>query len=147
MRQSLTMEEEIFINQFTQKLHSLETMEKWFVQKDEPYKREIILNLLNMVIQSHPTYEEMSTAIAYLKKNTSTAAVKLLNTRRPFAKYGYELADLPERELLNSFDILLVTLSIADNRRKTEECCGGCNHWWHKDLSDQSVLLQLKHNR
>lgn len=146
MKKSLTMEEEIFINQFTQKLHSLETMEKWFVQKDEPYKREIILNLLNMVIQSHPTYEEMSTAIAYLKKNSSTSAVKLLNTRRPFAKYGYELADLPECELLNSFDILLVTLSIADNRRKKEECSGGCNHWWHKDLSDQSVLLQLKHN-
>lgn len=144
MKRHFTIDEEILINQFTQQIHSFESMEKWFNSYSITDKREIILNLLDMVIQAHPTYEEIFLAADKLKKSSSPSAIKLLNKNKPYTKFGYELANLPEKELVNGFGILLITLSIADGRRKSEECSNGCNHWWHRDLSDESILQELK---
>ena len=95
---------------------------------------------------AHPTYEEISLAVDKLGKKSSPSAVKLLNKSRPYNKYGYEISNLPEYELINAFDILLVVLSISDNRRRLEECSNGCNHWWHMDLSDKAVVQWLRQN-
>lgn len=146
MNRPFTINEEIFINQFSQRIHTLKTMEKWFDKYSVSDKRNIILNLLGMVIQAHPTYEEISLAVDKLGKKSSPSAVKLLNKSRPYNKYGYEISNLPEYELINAFDILLVVLSISDNRRRLEECSNGCNHWWHMDLSDKAVVQWLRQN-
>lgn len=135
MKQYLTFEEMVFINQYVQKIHSLETMEEWFNLKDIEYKREIVLNILNIVIQSHPTYEEIQVAANELKLFHAPVTIKMLNRRKPFEKYGYEIANLPENELSRSFRLLLRVLSISDTRRKNTQCANGCNHWWHADLS------------
>ena len=145
MSRNLTIEEEIYINQFVQQLHSLETMEKWFDLYNYDEKRCVILNLINLVIQAHPTIEEIAYAADQLKMANTPATIKLLNPNKPYIKFGYELANLPKPELNGCFKLLLVTLSIADNRRKTEKCSNGCNHWWHLDLSDEAVLKKLRH--
>lgn len=144
MRRSLTIDEEIFLNQFTQKIHTLEEMKLWFEEYDVKNRREIIGNLLNLVIQSHPTIEEMESAAKELNKLKTTSAVILLNKNKPFSKYGYKICELPEKELLNGFAILLVTLLKADSRRRETENPSECNHWWHKDLSNQVYLEYLK---
>lgn len=138
------MEEQIFLNQFTQELHSLEEMNAWFSAYDLQNKRDILHNLLRMVIQAHPTYEEIESSAIELKKARSPSAVKLLNPNKPFPKFGHEICDLPEKELQNGFDILLLTLAKADNRRKNQEDPGQCHHWWHKDLSDKEYLYKLE---
>ena len=51
MKRCLTTDEEIFINQFSQNLHSLEDINNWFFSYDLENKRDIISNLLNIVIQ------------------------------------------------------------------------------------------------
>ncbi len=132
------------MNQFTQKIHSLEEMNKWFESYDLLDKKAILCNLFNMVVQAHPTYEELVSSIEALNKRNSPSAVKLLNKSKPFCKYGYEICTLPERELTIGFDILLVTLATADGRRKQSESPDKCNHWWHKDLSSESYLQQLR---
>lgn len=144
MSRFLSIEEQILINQFSQGLVSLDKMDDWFISFDRMNKKAVIHNLIIMVIQLHPTYEEMESAVKSLNKSKTSSAVKFLKRNQPFAKFGYELCDLPENELSNSFKILLVTLSIADNRRKSQENPDLCKHWWHKDLSDKKYLKQLK---
>lgn len=146
MKRCLTTDEEIFINQFSQNLHSLEDINNWFFSYDLENKRDIISNLLNIVIQSHPTYDDIESAAISLNKSRSVSAVKLLNRKKPFDKFGYELCDLPEKELLTCFDILMLTLVRSDTRRKEQELPETCSHWWHKDLSDQDYLRQLRKN-
>ena len=140
----LNLDDEIFLNQFIQNIHSLESVKKWFDTKSHEEKKIIILDVLDMVIQSHPTYEEICYTVEGLKFSKTPTAVKLLNKNKPFNKFGYELADLPENELERGFILLLKILSVADKRRKCTCCANGCQHWWHRDLSDVSVLRELK---
>ena len=144
MRKCLSIDEEIILNQFSQGLFTLEEMNHWFAMYDLLDKRDIVQHLLNMVIQAHPTYDDIEGSAILLKKVTSASAVKLLNRKKPFSKFGYEICDLPEKELLIGFDILLLTLVKADTRRKEQEDPKECNHWWHKDLSDENYLRKLK---
>lgn len=143
MRRMLTIDEEILINQFTQELISIDIINDWFDNHDLINKKDIVFNLLNMVIQSHPTYDELESSAIELKKIKSSVAVKLLNKNRPYNKFGYEICNLPEKDLKVGFNILLLTLTKADNRRKQQEK-GACNHWWHKDLSDEKYLETIR---
>lgn len=144
MRRCLSIDEEIILNQFSQGLFTLEEMNHWFAMYDLLDKRDIVQHLLNMVIQAHSTYDDIEGSAILLKKVTSASAVKLLNRKKPFSKFGYEICDLPEKELQIGFDILLLTLVKADTRRKEQEDPKECNHWWHKDLSDENYLRKLK---
>ena len=147
MTRNFTIDEEILINQFSQGLIDLEEMNAWFQSHDLRNKKDIIHNLLNIMIQSHPTYEEIEAAARSIKKLTSPSAVKLLNRHKPFERFGHELCELPEKEMLNSFDIVLLSFAGADSRRKSQENPKECNHWWHKDLSDEEYLRQLRTHR
>ena len=97
-----------------------------------------------MVFQAHPTYEEIEESAISIKKDKSPSAVKLLNRRKPFEKFGYEICDLPEKELSIGFKLLLLTLAKADVRRRESESLEHCSHWWHKDLSDEEYLQKLR---
>lgn len=144
MKENFTIEEEIFINQFSQQLHSLEEMRGWFNLHCFEDKKDILKLLLLLVIQSHPTYNEIEDSAISLKKLSSTPATKLLNKNKPFSKFGYEICNLPEKELTTGFEILLLTLAKADTRRKEQEKTEDCHHWWHKDLSNEDYLNKLK---
>ncbi len=147
MKRLLTIDEEIFLNQFSQNMHSLDEMNCWFETYDLLNKRDIMENLFNMVIQSHPVYDDIESSVLSLDKGKSSSAVMLLNKNKPFGKHGYLICNLPEKELLNGFDILLLTLSRADNRRKNQETPNECSHWWHKDLSDQNYLEAIRQSQ
>lgn len=144
MTRNLTIDEEIFLNQFTQNIHTLEEMNLWFKTYDLLNKRDIMRNLFNMVIQSHPTFEDIESSVTSLYKSKTPSAMILLNKNKPFNKFGYKICELPENELLNGFDILLETLLKSDSRRKNLENDKDCNHWWHKDLSNQNYLEILR---
>lgn len=139
-----SINEKILINQFVQGLHSLQELNLWFEDFDTVNKRNIIYNLLYIFIQAHPTYEEIEESAVSLKKVRSSSAVKLLNRNKPYDKFGHELCGLPEKELSNSFNIMLLSLAKADNRRKKHDCLNGCNHWWHQDLSNEKYLEKLR---
>ena len=144
MKRCLSIEEEIFLNQFVQNIHSLDEMNAWFKAYEISERRDVIENLLNMVIQSHPTMEELETSICAIGKLNSSTANILLSKDKPFSKFGYRVCHLPENELLIAFDVLLLILSKSDTRRKSLEKPHECNHWWHKDLSDQAYLNVIR---
>lgn len=143
MDRCLTIQEEITINQFSQGIYTLEDMTQWFLKYEQKEKKTIIHGLLSMVIQAGATADDIETAALKTKRRRSDTAVKLLNPRKPFQRFGAEICDLPEGELLNGYCILLVALSIADIRRKLGEPAGTCTHWWHKDLSDKEFIKSL----
>lgn len=140
----LSINEEIFINQFSQGLFTIEQINDWFQSYDFSNKKDILYNLLNMVIQAHPTYYDIESSAISLGKIMSPSAIKLINKNKPFNKFGHEICNLPENELKIAFDILLLTLSKADFRKKNMENKDECNHWWHKDLSDEDYLQKLR---
>ena len=107
----LSLDGEIFINQFIQNIHSSENVKKWFDIKNGEEKKKIILDILDMAMQSHPTYEEILCAVEELNFSKTPAAVKILNPNKPFYKFGYELANLPEKELERALILLLKILS------------------------------------
>ena len=144
MRRILTLDEEICLNQFSQGIHSLDKMNAWFREYELEDKKAVLQNLLNMVIQAHPTTLDIEDSAKVLGKEKSPSANILSSESKPFSKFGYRICDLPEKELINAFDILLTTLSVADNRRKNNENVDECNHWWHKDLSDETYLKTIR---
>ena len=143
MRRNLTIEEEIVLNQFSQNIYDIKHMVEWFESYDIINKRDIMGNLFNMMLQSHPTIDDIESSAMFLGKLRSSSAVVLLNKNKPFNKFGFEICKLPEKELTNGFSILLLTLSKADNRRRNNEDPEERNHWWHKDLSDPNYIKQL----
>lgn len=144
MYRSLTFDEEVILNQFSQRILSLDDVKSWFLKYSYEEKKNIVYGLLCMVIQSNAVSEDVYFAATYLKKVSSSAAVMLLNPRKPFYKFGYDVCRLPEKDLDIAFCILLVTLSISDNRRKQSEPPHKCNHWWHKDLSDEKYINKIR---
>lgn len=143
MNKKFAIKDEIFINQFSQQLHTLDEMREWFCLYSQEEKRGVIHNILYMFVQAHPSYEEIEEVAKIINKSKSAPAVKLLNRNKPYSKFGHELCNLPENELPIAFDILILGLAKADTRRKRQECINGCNHWWHKDLSNQEYLDYL----
>ncbi|MFE0192180.1 DUF5958 family protein [Streptomyces sp. NPDC058989] len=55
---------------------------------------------------------------------THTPAVML-------TKWHFGMDRLPAYELTKAFRLLVALFSIADTRRRTLHCAGGCGHEWH----------------
>lgn len=147
MKNNFNISDLILINQFVQGIKDLEYIHMWFNNLCLLEKRQSLINIWNLIIQSHPLYEDIEKAIILSKrKASSTPAVMLLNKRKPFFKFGYEVSKLPDNELIKALDILLYTLSLSDNRRKENEDPLLCNHWWHKDLRNEEYIIQLLNN-
>lgn len=144
MKRCLSIDEEIFLNQFVQNIHSLEEMNAWFKAYEISERRDIMENLLIMVIQSHPTVDELEASLRSIGEMNSSVAAILLSKDKPYSKFGYRVCRLPENELLKGFEALLLTLSKSEARRKNSENPNECKHWWHKDLSDQIYLDKIR---
>ena len=139
-----TIRDEIFVNQYVHEIKSIEDLVAWFLSKDDSSKKDMVKAVFSLVIQSHPYQEELYKAIEISKvKKTATAVVMLTNPRKDYLKFGWEVAKLSGKELLNAWIILLNLLKIADTRRRVSENPKLCNHWWHKDLSNQSYIDKL----
>ncbi|NRA69270.1 MAG: hypothetical protein HRU19_32670, partial [Pseudobacteriovorax sp.] len=52
-----------------------------------------------------------------------------------------KICTLPENEREKSFKLLVSLLGVSDGRRRSEEVY--CNHWWHRDLSDDEVVRDI----
>jgi hypothetical protein len=55
-----------------------------------------------------------------------------------------KLAGLKKADGLDAFVLLLHLLKIADDRRRAAEEAGSCNHWWHRDLGEPTVLENIR---
>ena len=143
----LQLEDLIFINQFNQKIVSLERIMEWFSALDEENKRGCLKDIWFLIYQAHPQENELEQAVeqAYNGKKY-TAAVLLISNKYPFSQRGYYISMLPNNELDKAFKLFITLLSIADNRRRESENPAECTHWWHKDLSDKEYVNWIRYN-
>lgn len=138
----MTAEIQIELNTFAQQVDGVLVGASWFGSLDPSIHTQVLRELTTMTIQSHPTYDEVDKALAKSGVNpTSTPYV--LAKKKPFHLNVSKIANLPATENRNSFRVLLSIFREADSRRKTLECGTSCNHWWHKDLLDHSVRVEL----
>jgi len=139
----MNIDHAIFINQMAQGVVKTGDGERWFSAFDLESKRGILREVNAMILQAHPTPEDVvSTVVESGLKETLTPCVLLSkpNIKVQLAK----LANLPEPELTNVLKLLVRLLGIADKRRRETKPVDTVNHWWHRDLGNPQVVAEIR---
>lgn len=137
-----SMESRLLLNQLAQRVVPLADGVNWFTAFPPDGQLNVLRDLVTMVMQARVRREDVAPAVsASGAKPTVTPAIMLL--KRDFRGQLQRLLDLPTREYATAFAILVKLLGIADERRRQEDCDGGCGHWWHLDLSDPQVVGRI----
>jgi hypothetical protein len=135
---STMFDREVLLNQIAQDIIPFEKGLAWFKTLSSDEKREVIRSLCRMSIQeAHYLDSEIDLAIAISGlKPTHTPCVLLKKGK----EYLRKTIELPEKEQIQSFCLLIALYSIADKRRR-EKCGENCHHWWHTDTKNYPPLL------
>lgn len=121
---------ELQLNKLAQGFVSLIDGVDWFNGSNLNTKKDILQSLSVILLQSHPTTEEVISGISRSKlKRTDTPCV--LMVEKPFKEAVATIKNLPENEWQKAFVLLLSIFSISDKRRRETECLNGCTHEWH----------------
>ena len=51
--------------------------------------------------------------------------------------------EVPEGEVVPTFQYLVALLDIADSRRR-RQCGKDCYHWWHENLADAGTVNEIR---
>jgi hypothetical protein len=122
---------ELKLNQIAQGLIAWDAGVEWFEACTEAEKSVILRELGFIVNQAHPLVAEVQRAIEKSGlMSTFTPCVLALKSNPPERAIN-KIITLPEPERLKSFKLLLALFSIADLRRRSTVCKGGCTHEWH----------------
>ena len=131
---------EIIINQIAQSIVDIDAGESWFASFDANDQKDILRKLMYCVYQSHPRDIERKYAVMESGlRPTYTPCVQLLQKCNIQCQLQ-KICSLPNEENLKSFRLLITLLTIADKRRRDEDCKLGCSHWWHQDLSQYKLI-------
>ncbi|WP_420349631.1 DUF5958 family protein [Pelagibius sp.] len=141
---------EIYLNQLAQGIVPMSTGAGWFEEQDDERQVDVLRALAVFAREAGTTGEAAAAAIQQSKlRPTFTPCVIMAKAaeqdslgsgsiRRAFAK----IISLPASERQKSFALLVALLRVADDRRRHN--CGACTrHWWHRDLSDPSVVEEV----
>jgi hypothetical protein len=126
-------EDSKFLNCIAQGARPIEDGKDWF-QDLSPEKQLEVLREISVYIQQAGAREaDVPEAIEKAKiKKTFTPCVILQNGRLKMQLS--KVLNLPTAEYTKAFLLLLSLLSIADKRRRNNQCKDGCSHWWHQPL-------------
>ncbi|WP_185230341.1 DUF5958 family protein [Teredinibacter franksiae] len=123
-------EREISINKIAQGLIPLEQGMEWFQSSDEETRTEIMKTLDLCIYQSHPSKEDIEKGIvASGLKNTYSPCV--LIRVKPFNEVRRKVLRMSGIDQIRSFKLFVNVFSVADERRRKEQCESGCTHDWH----------------
>lgn len=102
----------------------------WFARLDAESSDGAMRDLCLATGQSHPLPDEAAEAIRFAGlKPTLTPCVLLRRYRTGDALA--RIRSLPPNEAIRSFRLLLALFTIADKRRREQQCRGECSHEWH----------------
>jgi len=132
----------LFINQVAQGVRTRNDSLIWFRQQPEDDRAQILRDLQYLALQAAPRQSDGALAVQRSGlKPTFTPCVLLRNG--VLKKQVSKVINLPKAEQEKCFLLLLALFSVADERRRMEVCKGSCSHWWHKDISDESVINSI----
>ncbi|MPY35184.1 hypothetical protein FNH09_29255 [Streptomyces adustus] len=116
---------EVILNELAQGLRPTAEGVEWFEGHSEDDQRKVLHALVLFCHQARACEDDVPESIARSGiRPTHTPAVML-------AKWRFGMPDLPAHELGKSFRLLVALFGIADTRRRTLRCAGGCGHEWH----------------
>ncbi|MEV4334097.1 DUF5958 family protein [Streptomyces sp. NPDC049597] len=123
----------MILNELAQGLRTTAEGVEWFERLSEEDQRKTLHALVLFCGQARAREEDVPESIARSGiRHTHTPAVML-------TKWRFGMEALPDHELTKSFRLLVALFSIADTRRRTLHCVGGCGHEWH-NLSAQAEV-------
>ncbi|MEU6088090.1 DUF5958 family protein [Streptomyces sp. NPDC047085] len=116
---------EVILNELAQGLRPAAEGVEWFEGLSEDDQRKVLHALVLFCGQARACEDDVPESIARSGiRPTHTPAVML-------TKWRFGMAGLPAYELSKSFRLLIALFTIADTRRRTQRCAGGCSHAWH----------------
>lgn len=140
----LTIQELLLLNQYVQGIVSRDEINKWFFSFNENDKQSVVKNIWVLAIQAKVKENDIKNAmLAAGLKPAHTPVVMITNGKDALYNRGYRLSTLKGIVLNQVFLLVLECFVVADNRRKEKEDPLHCNHWWHKDLSDEQIIKNI----
>lgn len=140
----LSLEDEIFLNQIAQGVHSASKGVQWFQVQSTRRRGTILRGLGHMLLQAGANNDDLLHSVSSSgAKSTLTPCVFFKKSMRP-KEIVAKVVNLPENEQKTTFLLLILAFSSADNRRRKESCSASCRHWWHKDLSRPEILDEIR---
>lgn len=123
-------QESQFLNSLAQGICAIEEGKKWFKILSVEKQHEIIRELSIYAQQAMARNSDVQNAInkSGLKASyTPCVLARKGNLRAQLTK----IVNLPRNEYEKIFILLLFLFSIADERRRRDQCKNNCSHWWH----------------
>ena len=135
-----SLEAQILLNQIAQDVRPLQDAEK--LMSDDSWSEVIWNSLMWMVCQAHPTRVDVEEGIeASGLKSTYTPCVLLLKEQGQFQIQ--KIISLPKNEWNKSLSLLVSVFGVSGGKRRIQ-CGVQCNHGWHEDFGDESVLSEIR---
>ena len=137
---------EILLNLYAQDKVSIMKIEKFYENLNEDDKLTFVNDIIFLVIASNPNEKFLDEALKNSGyKNTINYYNMLRSKRDTFQNNIFKIKSLKgtpfKQGLILLLELFKVTYSI-----KREKCIKGgekCNHWWHLDLSESGILLEI----
>jgi hypothetical protein len=141
--QIVGIEEQLFLNQVSQGIHSHDDLVAWFDKFNTDGQTELLQFMESMISQSHPVPADGPAAVKECGlKPTMTPCVIL---SKGYSKSALsKLLDLPPQEYRKLIVVLISLFRIADSRRRQSQCTDPDPHWWHWDLSNPDVIAKIR---
>jgi len=143
----LTTKELILLNQYVQGVVLKNEIENWFLSFEEVDKQSIVKSIWELATQAQ--IRESDIPIATINsglKSTHTPVVIVSNDDTKLYSRGYKLSTLKGTVLKQAFSLVIECFALAEKRRKENEDKLECNHWWHRDLSDEHIVKDILEN-
>lgn len=137
----------LLLNKYVQGIEKREEVVNWIISNNEESKQRLVQELWMLAIEAGIRNEDIDrAAINAGLKLTHTPVVMLKTGNLTLHKRGYDLVNQRGIVLNQALLLVLECFAIAERRRKENECGSTCNHWWHKDLSDEKVVKEILEN-
>lgn len=147
----MSLELDIYLNQLAQGAKPLAAGAQWFAQLSDEGQIDALQRLTSFALQAQAVGSDVDGAIAKsgLKAGYTPCRVLAAHTeddQRGSSALRVALSKviaLPADERSKSFLLLIALFAVADQRRR-ERDFDPARHWWHRDLSDESVLTDIR---
>jgi hypothetical protein len=145
MVELLPIQELVLLNQYVQGIVLREDIVHWYSSLDENSRKAAVKAIWILATQARILESDLTKAIDESGLKPTHTPVQMLKTKKmPFHRRGYALANLKGTVLNQAFLLVLECFALAERRRKDSEDSATCNHWWHKDLSNENVLKERR---
>ena len=141
----MNLEQEIIFNQFGQGVCIEEKLIRQFESLKIEGKREMMIEVENLILQSESTIDDIDVAIGKsgLKPTfTPCVIIKKGLNHGNFQK----IINLPENELIKVFRLIIYLFKEGYCRKYSKEK-GDPNKWWYWDLSKNENLEKIKQSQ